>query len=71
MESTPISEYLRLQSQDQILLNRILNESESMASLKSMAQDVLDRSGLSLGDHSKSNNWFDFFISLYIINIIL
>jgi hypothetical protein len=25
-----------------------------MASLKSMAQDVLDRSGLSLGDHSKS-----------------
>ncbi|XP_035706658.1 CCR4-NOT transcription complex subunit 3 isoform X3 [Folsomia candida] len=49
-----ISEYLRLQSQDQILFNRILSESDSMASLKSMAQDVLDRSGLSLGDNSKN-----------------
>jgi len=38
-----------------MLINRILTDgNESMASLKSLAQDALDRSGLNLGDHSKS-----------------
>jgi len=55
-DTTPISEYLRLnQSQEQMLLSKYLPD--SMASLKSMAQDVLDRSGLNLGEHSKFRFW--------------
>lgn len=50
-DTTPISDYMR--QQDQILLNRILQEGDAMASLKTMAQDVLDRTGLNLGDSSK------------------
>ncbi|ODM97272.1 CCR4-NOT transcription complex subunit 3, partial [Orchesella cincta] len=46
-DTTPNSDYMR--QQDQILLNRILQEGD-MASLKTMAQDVLDRTGLNLGD---------------------
>ncbi|CAL8122534.1 unnamed protein product [Orchesella dallaii] len=46
-DTTPNSDYMR--QQDQILLNRILQEGD-MVSLKTMAQDVLDRTGLNLGD---------------------
>jgi CCR4-NOT transcription complex subunit 3 len=54
-DTTPISDYMR--QQDQILLNRLLQEGgDAMASLKTMAQDVLDRTGLNLGDSSVTEN---------------